>query len=248
MVQLPPPLLFPCTKIIPSSSLRQIHSLSIFALWHWQSHGRKAEESSPEDSESLPLGHFLSNRHLPERHTLCSCLHIHVQILPMSHSLREKNNYADFEKSFQVIPLEEVPNPALENPFKQQRCSRCVGSGWFDGDTCYPQIPFLLAFHCKTRCTREQMDFCFFPSSTLFPAATRQGMQGLNPHHGQQNAKKVTVTTCPKFQSRARAKVGLNDTVEYCSVETAKGALTDHFPGLAAKHCTLKVLLALHGH
>lgn len=100
---------------------------------------------------------------------------------PTSHSLREKNNYADFGKSSQAIRLEEVPNPALENLFKQQRYSRCVGNGWFDGDTCYPQIPFLLAFHWKRRCTCEQMDCCFFPSSILFPAATRQGMQGLHP-------------------------------------------------------------------
>lgn len=59
---------------------------------------------------------------------------------------------------------------------------------------------------------------------------------------------KMHSDTCPKFQARARAQGGFNDTVDHCSVEIAKGALTDHFPGPAAKHCTPKVLLTLHGH
>lgn len=137
-----------------------------------------------------------------------------------------------------------MSNPALEKLFKQQRYLRCVGNGWFDGDTCYPQIPFLLAFHWKRRCTHEQMDFCFFPSSILFPA----GNARLGHLTMVSKMPRRSVTTCPKFQARARAQVGLNDTVEHCSVEVARGAHTDHFPGLAAKHCTLKVLFTLHGH
>lgn len=50
--------------------------------------------------------------------------------------------------------------------------------------------------------------FAFFPSSTLFPAAIpSRECRAWTPHHDQQNAKKVTVTTCPKFQARARAQV-----------------------------------------
>lgn len=118
----------PALKFFPSSSLRQICSLyHIFALWHQQSRARKSEESSPEDSESLPLGHFQSNWHLPERHTLCTCLHTHVQLLFITQekSLREKNNYADFGKSSQAITPEEVPNPALEKLLAAEILTLC---------------------------------------------------------------------------------------------------------------------------
>lgn len=50
------------------------------------------------------------------------------------------------------------------------------------------------------------------------------------------------------FRQEPEAQVGLNVTVKHFSVEIAKGALADHFPGLAAKHRTPKKQFTLHGH
>lgn len=107
---------------------------------------------------------------------------------------------------------------------------------------------FFLPFTGREDAHVSKWIFAFFLQAPSSQQPLGKECMAWTPHHGQQNANKVTVTTCPKFQARARAQVGLNDTDEHCSVETAKGALTDHFSGLAAKHCTPKVLFTLHGH
>lgn len=79
---------------------------------------------------------------------------------------------------------------------------RCVGNGLLDGDTCYPQLPLLLAFHWKRRRTREQLAFFFLClQASSYPQAPGPGVHrnplpGLTPCTAPQPPQKRLLTPC----------------------------------------------------
>lgn len=145
---------FPALKTFPQADLPfPAYLCPLASTPSGINHSRKTEESPAFAFQPFHIRH-------QETHTLCLCMHTHVQtcVIPPHHPLKLKRRelIADLVKTSQATALETALNSALKTHSEQQMHLRCVGNRLFDRDTCYPQFPFLPAFHWKRKDTREQ--------------------------------------------------------------------------------------------